>query len=134
MSYGDTFSIGGHVIARPMIRTTDDKGGVAMSQSEAGNLGTNLLANYTITLDYGRSRGCFDYVPGYKPLPFNRAGLRAIKEDPTSILVTLVNSDGPADQAGLRKGDHIVAVDGISASELGEGDLTMALTRPRGAV
>jgi len=134
ISYGKTFSIGKTVISRPMIRTTDDKGGVALSESEAGNLGTNLLANYTITLDYGRSRGCFDYVPGYKQLPFNRAGLRAIKEDPGSFLVTLVNAGGPADQAGLHKDDRIVAVDGVPANRLGEGDLSLALTRRPGSL
>lgn len=133
VSYGKTFSIGEPVIARPMVRTTDDRGGVAMSRSEAGNLGTNLLANYTITLDYGRSRGCFDYVPGYKALPFNRAGLRAIKDIPESFLVTLVNANGPADQAGLRKDDRIIAVDGVPASHLGEADLALALTRPPGS-
>jgi hypothetical protein len=132
VSYGKTFNIGKPVIARPMIRTTDDKGGVALSKSEAGNLGTNLLANYTITLDYGRSRGCFDYVPGYRPLPFNRAGVRAIKDNPESFLVTLVNAGGPADHAGLRKNDRIIAVDGVPASRLGDGDLTLAFTRRPG--
>lgn len=134
ISYGQTFRIGKTLIARPMIRTTDDRGGVALSASEAGNLGTNLLANYTITLDYGRSRACFDYVAGYKPLPFNRAGLRAIKEDPEAFRVVLVNPDGPADQAGLRKGDRIIAVDGVPASLLGEGDLALALARQPGSL
>ncbi len=133
ISYGKSFRIGKAGIDHPMIRTTDDKGGVALSQSEAGNLGTNLLANYKIIFDYGRSRGCFDYVPGYQPLPFNRAGLRAIKEDPGSFLVTLVNAGGPADQAGLRKDDRIVAVDGVPAIRLGEGDLAVVLTRPPGS-
>ena len=133
VSYGKTFSIGKPVIARPMIRTTDDKGGVALSESEAGNLGTNLLANYTITLDYGRSRGCFDYVPGYVPLPFNRGGLRAIKDNTNSFLVTMITAGGPADQAGLRKDDRIIAVDGVPASRLGEGDLTLAFTRHPGS-
>ena len=132
ISYADSFRIGGNVIARPMVRTTDDKGGVALSRSEAGNLGTSLLANYTITLDYKRSRGCFDYVPGYTPLPFNRGGLRAIKETPGFFLVTLVNAGGPAAQAGFRKDDRIIAVDGVPASRLGEGDLTLALTRSPG--
>jgi hypothetical protein len=133
VSYGKTFNIGKHVIARPMLRTTDDKGGVALSESEAGNLGTNLLANYTITLDYGRSRGCFDYVPGYHPLPFNRAGLHAIKDNPESFLVTLVNTGGPADHAGLRKNDRIMAVGGTPASRLGDGDLTLVFTRRPGS-
>jgi hypothetical protein len=133
ISYATSFSIGEPSIPKPMVRTTNDKGGVALSVAEAGNLGTSLLANYTITLDYARSRGCFDYVPGYTPLPFNRAGLRAIKEDPKSILITLVNDGGPAQQAGLRKDDRIIAVDGVPASQMGEGDLTVALTRPPGS-
>lgn len=132
LSYGRSFRMGGFTIPRPMVRTTDDKGGVAMSISEAGNLGTHLLANYTLTFDYARSRVCFEYVPGYIPVPVGRAGMRAIKIDPDVFAVTLVNAGSPAALAGLRKDDRIVAVDGRSARELGGGDLTRILVQPPG--
>ena len=133
VSYARSFAIGKPTIARPMVRTTDDKGGVALSISEAGNLGTSLLANYSITFDYSRSRACFDYVPGYQPVPFNRAGLRAIKDNPQSFLITLVNEGGPAWNAGLRKDDRLVTVNGKPARELGSGELTLAFTQAPGS-
>jgi membrane-associated protease RseP (regulator of RpoE activity) len=132
VSYGRSFSMGGVTIPRPMIRTTDDKGGVALSISETGNLGTALLGNYTLTFDYARSRVCADYVPGYVPVPFSRAGMRAIKVDPEGFSVSLVNPGSPAAQAGLQKEDRITAVDGQPARLLGGGDLTRTLTRAPG--
>jgi hypothetical protein len=132
VSYGRSFRIGGVTIPRPMIRTSDDRGGVALSITEAGNLGTALLANYTLTFDYARSRVCFDYVPGYVPVPFNRAGLRAIKTDQEFFTISLVNVGSPAALAGLKKDDHIVVVDGQSARVLGGGDLTRIFTQPAG--
>ncbi len=132
VSYAQAFSVGGGTVRYPMVRTSDDKGGVSLSVSEAGNLGTATLANYTITFDYGRSRLCMDYVPGYAPMPFNRAGARAIKTDPDTILVSLVNDGGPAAQAGLRKDDKLLSIDGRGARELGGGDIARAFAQPPG--
>jgi len=132
VSYAQAFSVGGGTVRYPMVRTSDDKGGVSLSVSEAGNLGTHTLANYTITFDYGRSRICMDYVPGYAPVPFGRAGLRAIKTDPETILLSLVNEGGPAVQAGLRKNDKLLSIDGRSATAVSGGDLTRAFTQPPG--
>ena len=132
LSYARSFRTGRGIVGAPMVRTSDDKGGVSMSRSEAGNLGTDTLANYTLTFDYGRSRVCMDYVTGYRRVPFNRAGLRAVKSDPDTVLLTLVNDGGPAAQAGLSKGDKLLFVDGRPASALGGGDLTRAFTRPPG--
>ena len=132
ISYARYFRAGGGTVLAPMVRTSDDKGGVSLSVSEAGNLGTDTLANFTITLDYGHSRVCMDYVPGYERVPFNRAGLRAVKSDPDTVLLTLVNNGGPAAQAGLKRGDKLLAVDGRPAKELDGGSLTRAFTQPAG--
>ena len=40
VSYAGSLELGGGVVQHPMVRTTDDKGGVSLSVSEAGNLGT----------------------------------------------------------------------------------------------
>ncbi len=132
VSYAQSFRVGGGNVRNPMVRTSDDTGGVSLSVSEAGNLGTHTLANYTITFDYERSRICMDYVPGYNPIPFNRAGLRAIKTAPETILLSLVNEGGPAARAGLRRDDRLLMVDGRSARALSGGDLTRAFTRAPG--
>ena len=132
VSYARSVRLGGVDISRPMVRTTDDKAGVATSISETGNLGTALLANYMLTFDYARSRVCFDFVPGYVPVPFNRSGMRAVKTDPQAFTVSLVSAGSPAAIAGLSKGDRIVAVDGRPSRMLGGGDMTLALTRPPG--
>ena len=133
-SYAKSFSIGaGPAIAKPRVRTTDDRAGVAMSVSEAGNLGTDLLANYTLTFDYSRSRVCVTYVPGYQSSPFNRSGMRATKEAPDHFRVMLVSGGSPAWVSGLREGDLISAVNGKTAQTMSGGDLSLALTQPPGS-
>ena len=133
VSYADTFSVGGETVRHPMVRTTDDKGGVALSVSEAGNLGTDTLGNYTITFDYGRSRICMDFVDGYRQVPVSRAGMRVIKTDPETILVSFVNDDGPAALAGIRKGDRLLKVDRREARSLGGGELSRIFTQDPGS-
>lgn len=132
VSFARSFEVGDGTVQYPMVRTSDDRGGVSLSVSEAGNLGTHTLANFTITFDYERSRICMDYVPGYQPIPFNRAGLRAIKTDPNTIMLTLVNDGGPAALAGLRKDDKLLTVNGQSARTLSGGELTRIFTQAPG--
>lgn len=132
VSHARDVRLGDVRIPRPRVRTSDDTGGVALSLAEAGNLGTELLANYTLTFDYARSRVCFDYVPGYRLDAFNRSGMRATKMDPDTFTVRMVNAGSPAELAGLRKDDRIVAIDGQPAQRLGGGDLARILTRPPG--
>ncbi|MEO5868000.1 MAG: aspartyl protease family protein [Sphingomonas sp.] len=133
VSYADSFKVGDGTVRYPMVRTSDDKGGVSLSVSEAGNLGTDVLGNYTVTFDYGRSRVCMDYVPGYQPVPINRSGLRTIKTDPETLLISFVNDGGPASQAGLRKNDKLMIVDGKSARVLSGGDLGRTFTQMPGS-
>lgn len=132
VSYAQSFTVGNGTVRHPMVRTSDDKGGVSLSVSEAGNLGTDTLANYTITFDYERSRICMDHLPGYVRVPFSRAGLRAIKIDRETILLSFVNEGGPAAQAGLRKEDTLLSVGGRAAASLSGGDLTRIFTQPPG--
>ncbi|MEO5866334.1 MAG: aspartyl protease family protein [Sphingomonas sp.] len=132
VSHGGEVRLGDATIRKPLVRITDDKNGIAQSITEAGNLGTGILAHYTLTFDYARSQVCFDYVPGYVTEPFNRSGMRAIKIDPDVFAVSLVNPGSPAALAGLRKDDLIVSVEGRSARLLSGGDLSRILTRTPG--
>ena len=49
-----------------------------------------------------------------------------------AIPPSFVNGGGPAAQAGLRKNDKLLSVDGRSARELGGGELTRAFTQAPG--
>jgi C-terminal processing protease CtpA/Prc len=60
----------------------------------------------------------FAFRPGYIQRPFNRAGLRAVKDDAHAFRVVLIVPGSPASLAGLAPDDRIVAVDGTPAEQL----------------
>jgi S1-C subfamily serine protease len=46
-----------------------------------------------------------------------------------AIILSFVNDGGSAAQAGLRKNDKLLSVDGRSAHDLGGGEITRAFTQ-----
>jgi len=127
-----TLEIGGTVLKRPIVRYAEDKAGAFSSQTEAANIGTDTLANFVLDFDYGNGVIWFTYEPGYVSLPFNRGGMRAIKEVPDSFRVTLVLPGSPAADAGIARDDQIVAIDGTQAAQMSGRDFTHKLAQPVG--
>ncbi|MEZ0328523.1 MAG: PDZ domain-containing protein [Dissulfuribacterales bacterium] len=93
--------------------------GMDSSGELAGNLGNSILKRFVVYLDYERQQ-----VILKKGLDF----YRRFKEDETGItvgvdedgmpMVSYVDSDSPAFKAGLRLGDRILVVNGVSAQVL----------------
>src|SRR5207248_4891041 len=110
--------IGGTVLRDQIVRYAEDTAGAFSSRTEAANIGTDVLANFVLDVDYARSVIWFDYRPGHVQRPFARAGMRTLKEGPQAFRVTLVNPESPAAAAGIMHDDEIVAVDGVPAIEL----------------
>lgn len=89
----------------------------------AGNIGSGLLRRFTITLDYPRQR--IHFAPNRRtnvPDSYDRAGLWINREHGAFRVVAVVDAS-PAALAGVREGDLIVAVDGVSAATIALGDL-----------
>jgi len=127
-----TIELGGHRIERPIVRYPEDTAGAFTSRTEAANVGTDVLAHFVIDFDYGHGMAWFEPRPGYEPAAFNRAGLRAIKEGPQSFRVVAVSAGSPAQEAGFARGDEIVAVDGVSASQMSARALSRRLGEAAG--
>lgn len=93
--------------------------GATSNPSEAGNLGTTVWRAFRFTLDY---RNQYVYLvprPHYTPpFPTATGGFRAVKFAPQAFTVIEVTPNGPAAKVGLRKGEQIVAVDGVKAADL----------------
>jgi len=128
----DTLEVGGTVLERPIVRYAEDKAGAFSSQTEAANIGTDVLANFVLDFDYRRGVIGFDYRPGFAPPPFNRSGMRAIKEGPDSFRVALVVPGSPAAIAGIVRDESIIAVDGVVAAQMSGRDLFRKLVQPVG--
>ena len=126
--------IGGRTLTRQIGRYAEDSAGSFSSITEAGNVGTDVLENFVLDIDYARATIWFDPRPD-RPAPvFNRTGLRAYKAEPAAFVVVLVSPGSPADAAGLRKDDRIVAVDGVPAARVSGAQLFDKITQAPGSV
>ena len=126
--------IGGQVLEHQIGRYAEDSAGSFSSITEAANVGTDVLANFALDFDYRHGTIWFDPRPGHVAPPFNRSGVRAYKEDATAFLVALVTPGSPAAEAGLKKGDRIVSVDGVPAERLSGSALFAKNTQAPGTV
>lgn len=117
-----------HVIA---YYTADAKGAFS-SRTESGNVGNDILANFTLDFDYGHGQIWFEPVPGPEPRPFGRMGASLIKERAEAFKVVSVAAGSPAADAGLKIGDEVVAIDGIPVKQLSGWDYRRAVRRPPG--
>ncbi len=124
---GASFALGGQKFGDVIARYAEDSKGSFASRTEAGNLGSDILAHFTLEFDYAHSKVWLEPEPSFMPPPFDRSGLRAYKNKPEAFSVALVLPDTPAAQAGISKDDEIVAVDGIAAKQLSSVDLKRRL-------
>lgn len=129
-----TIEIAGRTLEHQLGRYAQDSAGSFSSITEAANFGTDVLANFALDFDYRRETIWFDPRPGRAAPPFGRTGLRAYKDDASAFVVALVGPGSPAAEAGLKKGDRIVAIDGVPAERLSGRDLFAKSTQPPGTV
>jgi len=125
---GQALSFGPETVERPVVEVSTDKAGAMADPSIAGNIGAGILKRYIVTLDYNhqimyvkRATGPVDDLDTY-----DRAGLW-INQSPEGFAVVDVMKGAPADQAGLKAGDIIVGVNGISAASIKLYDLRKEL-------
>ncbi|MEZ5443588.1 MAG: aspartyl protease family protein [Lysobacterales bacterium] len=87
-----------------------DKGAFANNETDA-NLGSGLLKAFVATFDYARQSLTLAPGPdGYQDDGYDRIGAWLNLADDDTLAVAAVTADGPADQAGLKPGDHITAL------------------------
>ncbi len=119
----------GDVDVGPVVASlaTQSKGAFAGSDY-SGNVGGGILKRFVVTFDYNNQ------IMYLKPLPrpvadtgtFDRAGMW-INRSGTGFKVVDLTKGAPAEKAGLRKDDLIVAVDGTVAESIPLFDLRKRL-------
>lgn len=116
---GHTLTLGGVTIAGPLTAISIDKGGAGAAAAFPNNVGGGILKRFVVTLDYDHSGMYLKPVDGSVPDldSFDRSGLWINSAD-QGFKVIDVTKGGPAEQAGLAKGDIIVSIDGKPATDL----------------
>ncbi|MBI3675329.1 MAG: aspartyl protease family protein [Proteobacteria bacterium] len=116
---GGLLMIGSVEVDHPLTLLSTDKGGAMSKSEQAGNIGGGVLKRFIVTFDYEHSLMYLKSVQG--PIAdldtFDRAGAW-INRDDAGFKVVDVTAKGPADTAGLKAGDIVVAVDGRPAKDL----------------
>jgi hypothetical protein len=91
--------------------------GALVSPYSAGNVGAGVLKRFNITFDYGHQRLFFETNSNTaSPDIYDRSGMWLNRAGP-ALKVFDITTGGPAESAGLRVDDRIVAVDGEPVSD-----------------
>lgn len=108
-----------NVVVRDLvIRISTQRAGLTTSQEMAGLIGPDVLAQFDLTVDYSRNRIIFEKNGNYgRRDSYDRAGMW-MGQDGERFTAVDVIAGGPADQAGIRPGDAILAIDGMSTATL----------------
>jgi hypothetical protein len=124
-----SLQLGDATVGNPLAQLTRADAGAVGNPTEAGNIGQDVLSRFNVHFDYRRQT--MTLLPR-NPLPprrFATAGLRASKLDAQHadrFKVSWVVPGGPAAEAGLRKGDEIVEVDGKPVQTIGSDSFRQA--------
>jgi hypothetical protein len=107
------------VIDHPVVGMGTDKAGAFADPTLSGNIGGGVLKRFVVTFDYANNTMYLKPTTG--PVTdldsYDRAGTW-FNIDGANYKVISVTKGSPADQAGLKEGDTITAIDGKSPATL----------------
>jgi PDZ domain/Aspartyl protease len=107
--------------------------GSEYTRATAGIYGEPLLSRFNAIYDYRRGRVWLDPIADAPALSPDRSGLTLAKGEGGVLRVTAVLPGSPADQAGLRVGDTLTAVNGAPVASLSRADAVHLLRGTPGA-
>ncbi|HEY6866014.1 MAG TPA: aspartyl protease family protein [Candidatus Eisenbacteria bacterium] len=118
----DSLRIGSFSFARPTAIFSRDTVGVFAGGDPDGIVGGELLRRCRVTFDYPHERLVLEPYPGPKAaFEYDMSGTFLVGEGPdySRIRIFSVAEKTPAADAGLRRDDEIVSIDGRPAADLG---------------
>ena len=107
----------------------------AFSENNFGGiLGSDILRQFEITLDLGRNTIYLKRDTHFQSNPYRyvTVGLQFAPNDRGSYSVMSVWKNSPADSAGIRLGDHIIAINGTRSASLTTKEVSEQLHGPEG--
>ena len=121
LSHVESLGMGSLILHGHIAQLTPPDAGATANVSEAGNIGQDVLSRFTVHIDYRRA--AMTLAPrAVAAKPGNAdPGLRAGRkpDQPDRFIVSAVVPGSPAAKAGIRIGDAILTVNGVTAARLG---------------
>ncbi len=102
-----------------------------------GNLGAEVLRRFVVTFDYPGRRLLLEPTPAVtEAFAFSTAGfaVRSTFTEEGAARIEDLYADSPATEAGLRRGDEVIRIDGQRPSDLGVDAFRALLQGPPGTV
>jgi len=115
------FKLGRFLINNPVTVFSQASNGPFGSAETQGNIGAAILEKFRIILDYNQNRIILESNTQFnKPIEYNRSGLFLVSSGPNykTFKIEAIADNSPASEAGLHKGDILIAIDGHLATEL----------------
>jgi aspartyl protease/PDZ domain-containing protein len=111
----DSLEVGPYAVASPIAGFSLSTQGMVGSNDVAGNFGNGVLERFKCTFDYARGKLYLEPGARYaQPDRYSRAGALFLRLD-QRVVVEQILHGSPADEAGLRPDDEVVAIDGKAA-------------------
>jgi hypothetical protein len=114
-------TIGRFTLRDPVTVFSEDRAGAFAGTDAQGNIGQKIIGRFRVFLDYGRARMILEPT-GSLDDPFDAAwagvSIDASGPDYRTFSVADILEAAPGSEAGLKKGDVIVSIDGRPASDL----------------
>jgi predicted metalloprotease with PDZ domain len=107
-----SMSLGPYEWDDPIVIVSSATEGAFASEEFAGNIGNRVLERFRVTFDYQRREVVLEPGRHYSDRDrLTRCGMLLTRRDGT-VKVASVLANSPADHAGLREGDQVLALDG----------------------
>jgi predicted metalloprotease with PDZ domain len=90
------------------------------STGTQGNVGAAILEKFQVILDYKQNRIILEPNTQFnKPITYNSSGLFLVSFGPNyaTFKIEAIADNSPASEAGLHKGDILIAIDGRPVTE-----------------
>ena len=116
----DALTIGRASINAPLVALSNDRSGTFAMGDIGVNLGGNILRRFKVIIDYPQHRVIFEPNSHLRdPFPADASGLVLTAEgsDFKRIVVHGVVANSPASESGVKEGDVITSIDGISSDQ-----------------